>query len=313
MRLPQRPTGLLHRAHLWAEMIKLSHSVFALPFAVMAAVLAWSQADGVLRPRWPQLGLIIICMVAARSSAMTFNRMVDAAIDARNPRTANRAIPTGSLSTAAAGAFLALSIVTFGAGCLGFHLFYANPWPIVLAGPVLLYLCGYSLAKRFTSMSHLWLGSAIAMSPPSAWLAIDPASLGRTAVLLAAAVTFWIAGFDIIYACQDVDVDRREGLHSIPARLGTAWALRIARLFHVLAVLLLVAVAYTASLGWLYGVGVVLTGCLLWIENSLVRPDDLSKVNLAFFTINGVVSVGLCLFTVADRLCGLPPVLGASS
>ncbi|MHC4236241.1 MAG: UbiA-like polyprenyltransferase, partial [Planctomycetota bacterium] len=260
--------GMSTALRTWGEMIKFSHSIFALPFALMAVFLAGRHIAGVGRPVVGQIVLVVVCMVAARSAAMTFNRIVDAAIDARNPRTATRPLPAGKLTLTAAYAFLFLAVVTFGIGCFGFHRFYGNDWPVLLGGPVLVYLCAYSYTKRFSRWSHLFLGSAIALSPVAAWLAIHPTSVGWTAVLLAAAVTFWIAGFDIIYACQDIHVDRRDGLHSLPARLGPAQALWIARMFHWLTVVLLVAVGKTAGLGWIYLSGVVLVAILLAVENS---------------------------------------------
>ena len=307
-RRPAAGTAIWRQVRTWGEMIKFSHSIFALPFALMAVFLAGRHVPGVGRPLAGQIVLVVVCMVAARSVAMTFNRIADAQIDARNPRTAGRPLPAGRLTAAAAYGFLLLAMVTFGVGCLGFHRFYGNTWPILLGGPVLAYLCVYSYTKRFTRWSHLFLGSAIALSPVAAWLAIHPASLGWTAGLLAGAVTCWIAGFDIIYACQDLEVDRREGLHSLPARLGPARALWIARGCHVLTVLLLVAVAATAHLGWVYLSGVVIAAGLLTVENSLVKPDDFSRVNLAFFTVNGIVSVALGALTLTDILTHRPPV-----
>ncbi len=285
-------------------MIKFSHSVFALPFAVMAAFLAGRENQPLGRPEALQLLLVVVCMVAARSVAMTFNRIVDANLDARNPRTASRPLPAGRLTVAAAYAFMFLAMITFGIGCFGFYRFYGNVWPMLLSGPVLLYLCAYSFTKRFTRWSHLYLGTAIALSPVAAWLAVHPASIGWTAAALLGAVAFWIAGFDIIYACQDIEVDRREGLFSMPSRAGPARALIVARGCHVLTVVLLVAVGKLGGLGWVYLAGVGLTAVLLVIENSLVKPDDFSRVNLAFFNINGVVSVVLCGLTVADILTG---------
>jgi 4-hydroxybenzoate polyprenyltransferase len=283
-------------------MVRLSHSVFALPFALLATFLAGRNLEGRDWPYPGQLVLIVVCMVAARSVAMTFNRIVDAAIDARNPRTADRALPKGRLSFAAAWYFVGLSAITFGIACAAFHLFYGNSWPILLSGPVLLYLCGYSLTKRFTRWSHLYLGSAIALSPVGAWLAIDPGSLGLPALTLMAAVTFWIAGFDIIYACQDIDVDRRERLFSLPAGWGPAMALWTARFFHVLTVTGLVALGVLTGMGLIYWAGVVIVCVLLLVENSLVRPGDYSRVNLAFFTINGVVSIILAVMGVIDLM-----------
>jgi 4-hydroxybenzoate polyprenyltransferase len=244
--------------------------------------------------------LVAACMVAGRSVAMTFNRIVDATFDARNPRTAGRAIPAGEISRGQAVLFLVGAAVIFVVCCGGFRHFYGNVWPIVLSLPVLGYLCLYSYAKRFTRWSHFLLGSAIALSPAAAWLAIDPASIGWPAVVLTAAVALWIAGFDIIYACQDVEVDRREGLHSLPARVGIGKALWISRLAHLGTVALLAAMAPLAGLGWLYGVGVAGVALLLVIEQGLVRADDLSRVNVAFFTVNGLISMLLAGLTIID-------------
>jgi 4-hydroxybenzoate polyprenyltransferase len=285
---------------IWAEMVKLSHTVFALPFALIATFLAGRELEGRTAPFPGQLVLIVLCMVAARSTAMTFNRIVDAQIDARNPRTAGRPLPAGRLSTPAAYVMLILSIVSFGLGCLGFHVFYANTWPILLGGPVLAYLCAYSLTKRFTRWSHFVLGSAIAISPAAAWIAIDPLSLGLPALLLMITVTCWIGGFDIIYACQDIDVDRREGLHSLPSRLGPARALWVARLAHAAAIAALIALGVVSNLGAVYAVGVGAAALLLIIEHSLVRADDYRHVNLAFFTLNGIVSVVLAGAAISD-------------
>ncbi len=287
---------------VWADMVKLSHSIFALPFALMASFLAGRSIPGRGWPYLGQLGLVVICMVAARSVAMTFNRIVDVQFDAGNPRTAGRPLPAGKLSLRAAWIMLALSGVTFGFGCLGFYMFYGNAWPILLSGPILLYLCGYSFTKRFTRWSHYYLGSAIALSPVAAWLAVDPQSLGLSAWLMMATLTCWIAGFDIIYACQDIDVDRREGLHSLPARLGPGGALWVARLSHGLVVCGLVAVGVTARLSIIYAVGVMLVAALLVVENLLVRPGDYSRVNVAFFTLNGIVSVVLAAAAIVDVL-----------
>jgi 4-hydroxybenzoate polyprenyltransferase len=287
-------------------MIKLPHSVFALPFALMATFLAGRNVPHLHRPYGGQLGLIVLCMVAARSVAMTFNRIADARLDARNPRTRNRPLPAGQLTRAAAWAFFTFGGAAFIGGCLLFDVFYANPWPVRLCGPVLLYLCGYAYTKRFTHLSHFCLGSAIAFSPVAAWLAIHPSSVGGPAVVLMAAVTLWIAGFDIIYACQDVAVDRAEGLYSLPARLGIGPALWVARACHFVTVVLLAWLAKLAGLGWLYGLGVVIVAVLLAVENSLVRADDLSRVNLAFFTVNGVVSLVLGGLAIADILLALP-------
>lgn len=295
-------TSAIATLRIWAEMVKLPHSIFALPFALIATFLAARNVEGQGQPAPGQLGLIVLCMVAARSVAMTFNRIVDAEIDARNPRTAGRALAAGNLSRAAAYGMLILAAATFGAGCLGFHLFYNNTWPIVLSGPVLIYLCVYSFTKRFTEWSHLYLGSAIALAPIAAWIAIDPASLGQPALLLMLTVTCWIGGFDIIYACQDIEVDRRDNLFSLPSRLGPATALWIARGAHVIAILALVMLGYVAKLGFVYALGVGVAALLLIVENILVRPGDYRHVNLAFFTLNGAVSVVLAAAAIVDML-----------
>jgi len=294
--------AMISSVRVWADMVRLAHSVFALPFAMIAAFLAGRNLAGRHWPYPGQLGLIVLCMVAARSAAMTFNRIVDARIDARNPRTAQRPLPGGRLSQAAAWAMFALSAVTFGIGCFGFHLFYDNTWPLLLSGPVLFYLCFYSFTKRFTRWSHYFLGTAIALSPVAAWIAVDPDSLGVPAMLLLVTVATWIGGFDIIYACQDIDVDRAEGLHSLPSRLGPPRALCIARASHAVSIACLVGLGVVAHLGVIYACGVLLAAALLIIENALVRPGDYSRVNLAFFTINGIVSVALAAAAIADVL-----------
>ncbi|NOT01313.1 MAG: UbiA family prenyltransferase [Phycisphaerales bacterium] len=292
----------LSSLHVWAQMVKLEHSVFALPFAFIATFLAGRHLPDAHRPLAGQLALIVVCMVAARSAAMTFNRIVDAGIDARNPRTAGRPLPAGRLSTPDAWMFFAVCCGVFLAGCWGFRAGYGNDWPVRLAAPVLIYLCGYSYTKRFTRWSHYYLGTAIAISPSAAWLAIHPDSIGWPAVLLSATVALWIAGFDIIYACQDMPVDRRDGLHSLPATIGPGAALWMARASHASVVALLVVLGRTAELGNIYYIGVAIVAVLLLVENLLVRTTDFSRVNLAFFTINGVVGVVLGVLTVTDVL-----------
>ncbi|MBN1514563.1 MAG: UbiA family prenyltransferase [Phycisphaerae bacterium] len=293
----------------WGRMIRFSHSVFALPFALTAAFLAGRHIDGRGRPFAGQLLLIVVCMVAARSVAMTFNRIVDARIDASNPRTADRELPTGRISRAAAWAFLAAAAAVFVIACILFLPWFGNPWPMCLGGPVLVCLCGYSFTKRFTQWSHFALGAAIALAPPAAWLAIHPTTFGAEALLLFGVVALWIGGFDIIYACQDIEVDRAQGLFSLPARLGPGPALWIARTAHAGVVVLLVLLGWLAGLGWLYLAGVGAAALLLVIENALVHPGDYARVNLAFFTINGIVSVLLGGLAIADILLNLGPAL----
>ncbi len=291
----------------WGEMIKFSHSVFALPFALTAAFLAARAAyrTGTAEQPWPtagQLLLIVGCMVAGRSLAMTFNRIVDARLDARNPRTSGRAIPVGTITVRQAAVFMAAAVVVFLLCCLGFWWWFGNIIPIALSWLVLAYLCFYSYTKRFTRWSHFVLGGALALSPVGAWLAIDPASIGRPAIVLMGAVVGWVGGFDIIYACQDIEFDRKEGLFSLPSRIGARKALWIARLAHVITVALLLLLIPLAGLGELYALGVGVAALLLLVENSLVRADDFSRVNVAFFTINGLVSLLLAAAAIADCL-----------
>ncbi|MGB0716089.1 MAG: UbiA-like polyprenyltransferase [Phycisphaerae bacterium] len=290
----------LQSVAVWADMVKFGHSIFALPFALIATFLAARHLEGSGLPQWGHVGLIVWCMVAARSTAMTFNRIVDAQIDARNPRTASRPIPAGKISMSAAWFMLGLSGITFGLGCLGFFVYYGNTWPMLLSGPVLLFLCGYSLTKRFTAFSHFYLGSTIAFSPVAAWLAIDPGSIGWTAVTLLITVACWIGGFDIIYACQDIDVDRNEGLYSLPSRLGPHRALWIARVAHTVTAAGLIMIGQLEQLGMIYHAGVAITIVLLIVENALVKPNDYRHVTLAFFTLNGVISVVLAVAAIAD-------------
>ncbi len=284
------------RLRTWGEMIRFSHSVFALPLALLATFLA--ARPGL--PTWWQLGLIVVCMVAARSAAMTFNRIADARLDALNPRTANRALPRGTITIRAAWGFFLVACAVFVLGCAGFRWQGNNPWPLRLCLPILVLVCFYSYTKRLTRWSHLVLGLAIGLAPVAAWIAISPATLGLTAGWLLIAAAFWIGGFDLIYACQDVEFDRAQGLYSVPANFGVATALRLARAFHLITVVGLVAVGWTAGLGGLYYAGVTLVVILLIVEHALVSPHDLSRVNLAFFTVNGVVSVVLGVLGVLD-------------
>jgi 4-hydroxybenzoate polyprenyltransferase len=280
------------------EMIKFSHTLFALPFALMGAALAVSKPGVVVTGVKPWVG-ILTCMVGARSAAMAFNRIVDRRIDAKNPRTATRHIPSGVLSTQSVAIFTVVSCSIFLAGTALF--LPENPWPLRLSSPVLLWLLGYSLAKRFTSLAHVWLGLALGMAPAAAWVAFR-GELSLTPVLLGLAVTFWVSGFDILYACQDYDFDTKAGLHSIPARFGIRRSLKIAALLHLLMILMLVGVGLSMPLGWIYFGGVLAVASLLVYEHSLVKPEDLSKVNVAFFQMNILISIGLLCVTLADIL-----------
>lgn len=277
--------------------IKISHTIFAMPWALLATFMA---ARGL--PGADVLVLIVICMVTARTVAMAANRLLDAELDARNPRTAGRAIPSGRLSR---GFYLAVlggcSLAFIGATGL-FWIFRENPWPLALSIPVLLFISAYPLLKRFTRLCHYYLGAALALAPVCAWIAIEP-KLVASPFLIAAAVLLWTAGFDIIYACQDYRSDVETGVISIPARLGIGPALWIARVTHVLSIAAMIALGLTSDpLGYLYFTGVACSAALLLIEHSIVRADDLSKVGLAFFTINGVISVLLGTLGILDVL-----------
>jgi 4-hydroxybenzoate polyprenyltransferase len=288
---------LTHFRHL-LELIRFSHTVFALPFALLAAVLAWSRPE--VEFRWRDLAGIVLCMVFARSAAMAFNRLADRRFDADNPRTRNRHLPAGLLSVPVVTAFTLACAAGFVASTL---LFLPNLWPLWLSLPVLAFLLGYSWAKRFTVWSHYWLSAALMLAPLAAWIALT----GRVdwpPVLLGAAVFFWVGGFDIIYACQDVEFDRAARLYSIPARWGARAALWTALVSHALMVGCLIALWQVAALGPVFLVGVVAVAVLLAYEHWLVRPDDLTRVNVAFFQVNAVVSLGLFALGLADVLLG---------
>ncbi|HZJ71068.1 MAG TPA: 4-hydroxybenzoate octaprenyltransferase, partial [Planctomycetota bacterium] len=253
-------------------------------------------------PKAGVLALILVCMVTARTVAMASNRLLDAALDARNPRTARRAIPSGQLSKTFYTAALAVCAVAFLAASAAFWFAYHNPWPIALAVPVLLFLSAYPLLKRFTRLCHYYLGAALALAPVCAWLAVR-GSLAAPPLWMAAAVVCWTAGFDVIYACQDYASDVECGVFSVPSRIGIGPALWVSRLTHAVCVAMLVGLGLsTPALGTLYWIGVAAAVALLIVEHSLVRPNDLSKVGLAFFTVNGVISIVFLCFVAADVL-----------
>ncbi len=272
------------------ELIRFSHTVFALPFALLSAALAWAVEPF----RWLDLVGIVLGMVFARSAAMAFNRLVDRRHDAANPRTAGRHLPAGTLTVGTVAAFTVVTSLLFVASTTLFLLREPpNPWPLYLSGPVLLFVLGYSLAKRFTSLVHVWLGVALALAPVAAWIAVT----GRVAaepLLLGGAVLLWVTGFDVLYACQDAAFDKAAGLHSLPARLGVRRSLRLAAACHAVMVGCLVGLGLASPvLGAIYFAGLAAVAALLVYEHRLVRPDDLSRVNAAFFQVNGVISVGL--------------------
>ena len=273
------------------EMIKWEHSIFALPFALCGAMLA---AGGL--PALRQLAWIVVAMVSARSAAMAFNRLADASIDAANPRTATRALPVGQLTPSFVTTFVLASCGVFVLAASQLNRLTLMLSPVALAIILL-----YSYTKRFTRWSHLFLGFALGIAPAAAWIAVR-GSLDPRILLLTAAVTFWVGGFDVIYACQDHDYDRSHGLHSLPRYFGVRNALVIARLFHIVMIGLLVAVIVTFGLGKLAFVGLFFVTALLLYEHMLVRHDDLSKLNAAFFTMNGVISVLFFVFVAGDLL-----------
>ncbi|MBZ5530603.1 MAG: putative 4-hydroxybenzoate polyprenyltransferase [Acidobacteriia bacterium] len=283
--------ALFSNIKITLEMIKWEHSIFALPFALCGAMLA---AGG--WPSAPQLGWIILCMVSARSAAMAFNRLADAQIDAANPRTATRAIPAGVLSAKFVGVFVLASCAIFVVSAAQLNRLTLYLAPVALAVILL-----YSYTKRFTRWSHLVLGFALGMAPAAAWIAVR-GSLDPRILVLTAAVTFWVGGFDVLYACQDIDFDRANALNSIPQAFGVPRALLLARVLHAVMLGLLASLVVLFGLGKIALVGVAAVAILLLYEHSLVSSHDLSKLNAAFFTMNGVIAVVFFVFVAADLL-----------
>ncbi len=276
------------------EMIKFSHTVFAFPFALMGMLLA-SLASGIA-PTFAQVFWICLAMVGARTGAMGLNRIIDARIDADNPRTAERHLPAGKVAMGEAwllvlGAFALLLLAAW----------MLNPLCLQLAPVAIFFLALYSYCKRFTSMAHIILGICLAAAPIGAWIALR-GDIGWPVVVLGLAVLFWVAGFDIFYALQDYEFDRDKGLFSIPSRFGVERSFLIARLFHVAMVSLLLVLVFSEGLGLIYLIGVVVVAGLLIYEHLLVRPDDLSRLDAAFFNMNGYISVTIFLFTLVDAL-----------
>jgi 4-hydroxybenzoate polyprenyltransferase len=336
------------------ELIRFSHTLFALPFALLAAVMAWRMTaieheaisvydvnasnfrelfwsddpmvhdryigigtavinlDGIpiwrFYIRWQELVGLLLCMVSARSFAMSVNRLTDRKLDAENPRTAGRHLPAGILNAGQVVAFAAACAIVFVVSTLWF---LPNWLPLACSLPVLAFLAGYSYAKRFTSLAHVWLGAALGLSPIAAWIAIrglyvidNPSDL-LPAIVLGGAVLTWVAGFDIIYACQDYEPDRKAKLHSVPVKLGILRALRVAAVCHLATIVCLACLplAYP-QFGWLYWVGTAAVAVLLVYEHLLVRPDDLSRVNAAFFNVNAMISLGLFIVGTLDLMVG---------
>lgn len=297
---------MLERIRRYGELIRFSHTIFAMPFALLASWWAWvipSPVDGASVPfRAADLVGVLLCMVFARSFAMAVNRLLDERFDGANPRTATRHLPAGLLGRGEVMLFIGLCAAGFIASTL---LFLPNPLPVWLSGPVLLFLAGYSLGKRFTWLVHLWLGIALMLAPVCAWIALrgsivsaDPADL-LPPICLGVCVCLWVSGFDILYACQDFAFDRKSGLHSIPARFGIRGALNIAKLLHFLMFVTAIGLSFwfpQLSLGWIYRLSLVGVGALLVGEHSAVSENSLDRMQLAFFQLNAVISV---IFLVA--------------
>ncbi len=278
----------------YLELVRFSHTIFALPFALLAAVLAWQRPDSEFR--WKDLVGILLCMVFARSAAMAFNRLVDRDVDAHNPRTAKRHIPAGLLSVRAVTLFTGLMSGGFIASTL---LFLPNRLPICLSVPVLVFLLGYSMAKRWTKWCHYWLSAALMLSPVATWIALT-GTVERTPLLLAVMIFFWVGGFDIIYACQDAECDRKQKLFSLPSRWGIARALYVAFLSHVAAMISLLALWWLTDLGIPFLGGVMVLSVVLLYQHTLVSPNDLDRVNIAFFNVNAIVSFGVLALGCLD-------------
>lgn len=284
---------MIRKTKIFLEMIKFEHTIFALPFAYMGAVLgALVVNDGL--PTWAQAGWITLAMAGARSAAMGLNRLIDRAIDKRNPRTAGRALPAGLLSVAEVTVFILFSFIL-----LFVAAFQLNMLAVQLLPVAVFFLVFYSYTKRFTWLCHIVLGMTSGLAALGGWVAVT-GNISWTAAVLYLSVVCWIAGFDIIYACQDVEFDRKEGLHSIPSRFGIARGLLIARALHLVTAAGLVSLAAMTELSWWYLTGTVIAAVILYYEHQLVKPNDLSRLNAAFFTMNGILSTVMFVFTLID-------------
>ncbi|PLX84387.1 MAG: 4-hydroxybenzoate octaprenyltransferase [Desulfuromonas sp.] len=285
---------LFEKTRTLLEMIKFSHTIFAFPFALMGVVLASLKTGA--PPTAGQIFWICLAMVGARSGAMGLNRIIDARIDAENPRTAERHIPAGKVSRTEAWLFVLGSC-----GLLLVAAWMLNPLCFYLAPVALLFFVLYAFCKRFTALAHVVLGICLAAAPVGAWIALR-GDVGWQVLVLGLAVLFWVAGFDIFYALQDLDYDREKGLHSIPSRLGVKRSIVLVRIFHVAMVFLLLLLLVGTGLGWIYFAGVLAVTGLLVYEHLLVKPDDLSRLDAAFFNMNGYISVTIFAFTLVDAL-----------
>ena len=280
---------MLSKLKIILEDIKIQHTVFALPFAFMSAFIA---SHGIPPP--DKLLWLLFAMVGARSSAMSFNRIVDRDYDRKNPRTRERALPKGRIKKTHYILFLLIAASLFIFSCL-----MLNRLALILSPLALLIVFFYSYTKRFTIFSHFFLGLSLSLAPIGAWIAIRE-EISLASMVLGLAVLFWLAGLDIIYACQDVEFDRRHGLFSFPIKFGISRSLRLSAGFHIIMTLFLFSLVFMENLGILYIIGVLLIAGLLWYEHSIVKPDDLSKVNVAFFNVNGIISIGLMIITIMD-------------
>lgn len=281
---------MIRKIKIILEMIKFEHTIFALPFAIMSAFLA---SNGF--PKAQKLLWILTAMIGARSCAMAFNRLADFEYDKLNPRTKNRALPMGLISKKAVWIFN-----IFMAGILIFSAYMLNPLAFALSPLAILIITGYSYSKRFTSISHFWLGFSLAIAPVGTWIAIK-SEFALISLLLGVAVLLWTAGFDIIYGCQDVDFDKKYKLYSIPKKIGIRSALAISSALHIVMIILLISLPlYAPELNYIYYLGVAIVAAILFYEHSIVKPHDLSRVNLAFFTLNGAVSMILMVLAVVD-------------
>ncbi|GLI07249.1 4-hydroxybenzoate octaprenyltransferase [Paenibacillus tyrfis] len=281
------------KTKIFLEMIKIEHTLFALPFAFMGALLGSVVSFNHL-PSWGQIGWILLAMIGARSAAMGLNRVIDKVFDAKNPRTAMRAIPAGLISSKEAIIFIIISFV-----CLFWAAYHLSPLAMKLLPVAVFFLVFYSYTKRFTWTCHLILGMTVALAPLGGWIAVT-GEFSLAALVFYVAIVFWLAGFDTIYATQDVEFDRKEGLHSIPARFGIPKALLIARWFHIVTAAGLISLFFLTDLSWVYLAGVLVSYALLMYEHLIVKPTDLTKLNTAFFTMNSTLSISLFVFTLID-------------
>ncbi|WP_332630091.1 UbiA-like polyprenyltransferase [Halalkalibacter flavus] len=286
---------MIRKLKIILEMIKFEHTVFALPFAYFGAMLGGYIVNGTM-PTFSQWIWITVAMVGARSAAMSLNRVIDEQIDKHNPRTATRAIPAGLVSKIEVLLFIIISFAL-----LFYAAFKLNMLAVYLLPVAVFFLVIYSYTKRFTWMCHIILGVTIGIAPLGGWVGAT-GTLTWEALLLFLAVALWTAGFDVIYATQDADYDREHGLFSIPSRFGIGRALKIARFLHVISFLSFLGLFFFTELGWLYFIGVIIAGAIMIYEHSLVSEDDLSKLNVAFFTMNGILSIVMFIFAMGDVL-----------